>query len=301
MFGENISDRNGRAFEYVIVDHIFKSHIGNRLTKRALRDQERDGIKKQELPSKLLIFFDVGAQAICDWLKTTYNNIFPCEIDRLPDSEAQKGDVTDIRIIRTGYPNINLSIKNNHHALKHQRPPSLMQQVGISKKSIEDLSYRQDLQNIFNEFYSHVNSVCSSAIKFKELDIIQPGFINNNLYTPVCSLVASNLSKQFDDPQKCSIFFSFLVGNIDFIKIVLSNNELNITNFSAISKPSQCKVEHDPANGSYIFLHFNNGWSISMRLHTASSRMGQLGGTPSTKFDTQAITTTLNSIRISIN
>ncbi len=39
-------------------------------------------------------------------------------------------------------------------------------------------------------------------------------------------------------------------------------------------------------NKQYVLLSFDNGWEISMRLHTASS---QLKNSPSLKFDTKAL------------
>jgi hypothetical protein len=39
-------------------------------------------------------------------------------------------------------------------------------------------------------------------------------------------------------------------------------------------------------NKQYVNLIFDNGWEISMRLHTASS---QLKNSPSFKFDTKAL------------
>ena len=73
-------------------------------------------------------------------------------IQRLKDSAAVAGDVTDIRI---GYGNNivkNISLKHNHDACKHQRPAVLIKnQLGIQDPNL-DRQYRNELKLIENEF-----------------------------------------------------------------------------------------------------------------------------------------------------
>lgn len=288
MAAENISDQNGRSFEYSIVTE-FAKQPGVSLTERAIADQSRDKSKFDTLPAELRHRFEIAAAAIVNILTMKEYFIAGSLIDRLPDTDAMAGDVTDIRLtLKNGKP-INLSIKNNHHALKHQRPPSLMQQLGFPKKSAEDLTYRRDLQNAFNDFYRAAGGISATAENFRDIEALSPGFIDSNLYGPVCDLVFRNLKHFLQNQDCCRKFFTFLVGNTDYIKIVLSGESLEITDFYAIPAPTQCEVTQNPAQRSYIYLHFNNGWIISLRLHTASSRMGSYGDTPSTKFDTQPV------------
>ena len=285
---ENISDRNGRAFEKLVVDAILNLNPNNNLTQRAQNDQKRDIERVRQLPCELSDRFIQASQKICTWLNDTYGDFCPCTIDRLPDSCAIEGDVTDIRITSQDDSNINISLKNNHRAIKHQRPSALIQQLGISRGNQKDVEYRDALKNIYTSFYTNAYELSSNAINFRDLVAIDPNFILDHLYTPVCTLVASYINKLMSNPDICLTYFQFLVGRTDYIKVILIDGSLEIINFSAIQFPTKCVVSH---NGSYIYLDFNNGWRISMRLHTAASAMGMLGKTPSLKFDTQPIAT----------
>ncbi len=285
---ENISDKNGRAFEYIIAVEL-AALPGNTLTPRAVADQGRDGEKFFELPENMQTRFLAGAKALVAQLKELEIPVEGISIDRLPDSAAQQGDVTDICLIGRDGKSVNLSIKNNHSALKHQRPPSLMQQLNFSKGLPEDVIYRQELQRVFNGFYAQAQTVAPNAVNFRDVESASLGSINRYLYEPVCALVARNLARYLHDRNRCQFFFMFLVGNTQYLKCILKGDSIEVTDFSAIGIPTACTVSHSAEQPSYIFLGFNNGWQISMRLHTAASAMGNMGGTPSTKFDTQPI------------
>ena len=67
-------------------------------------------------------------------LGITVNSITNTKItvDRLPDTAARGGNPTDINIMFNN-GQVNLSIKHNHRAVKHQRPSALAQQCGFIK------------------------------------------------------------------------------------------------------------------------------------------------------------------------
>jgi hypothetical protein len=295
----NISDQHGRAFEYAIAATLGECPNSS-LSSRATRDQERDKVKYGNLPDRMKQRFARAAKALVLSLSQTGHRMSGFSIDRLPDDAAKKGDVTDIRLEWSDGKTLNLSIKNNHHALKHQRPPSLMQQLGYPKKHPMDIKYRSDLSEVFAAFYRSANEVAPSAVNFRDVNAIQLGFVDNYLYSPVCGLAARYLAAELKKPQQCKTFFAFLVGRIDYVKVILKGDALEITDFSAIELPTECKVSQEDGRASYIYLNFNNGWALSLRLHTASSKMGKLGGTPSTKFDTQPVKMPLKMYRVGI-
>ncbi len=292
MAKENVSDRNGRAFEAIVVKTIYNGADRNQLTSEAQKDQERDLGRINDLPEYLYNTFANASRAISKWLTDTYPDIFPCTIDRLPDSCAKAGDVTDIRIMPfNSQQTINISLKNNHHAVKHQRPSALIQQLGIPKGNSIDREYRAKLNEIYRAFYQNATSINPNAINFRDLTSIDSDFVLDNLYSPVCSLVANYIQKYICNQETCLTYFQFLIGKVDYIKMIRMDESLEITDFSAYQLPSSCLVKYDIEKRSYIYLDFNNGWRISMRLHTASSRMGALGSTPSLKFDSQPVET----------
>ena len=295
---ENISDQTGRAFEFAIVSELTRLS-GVTLTSRASDAQIRDSAKFEALDSSRKRLFQEAAKALVKML--VENGVNSASVDRLSDDEAAAGDVTDIRITPIGkHPVINLSIKNNHHALKHQRPPSLMQQLGFGKGSSQDCGYRAQLQSVFDSFCVASKRLVPDAKKFSQLKDVDHEFINRQLYAPVCELVTATLRKHLANSIVCQTYFRFLVGNTDYIKVVLSQGQLEITHFDQIPMPSTCTVDYSSANPGYIYLTFDNGWKISMRLHTASSRLAEQGQTPSTKFDTQPMLMPLQSTYIQL-
>ena len=294
----NISNQTGRAFEYAIVNELAKLP-GVSLTDRAAMAQRRDKPKFERLEPLQSNEFCHASRVLAQTFTAPPYAIGAATIDRLTDNDARKGDVTDIRIQPSlaRHP-INLSVKNNHFALKHQRPPSLMQQLGFVKGSDADIEYRVKLQEIFDSFHRTGKSICPSARLFRELKDIDQGFIDRCLYAPVCRLVSSTLRSYLADSIACQTFFSFLVGNIDFIKVILYHGCLEFENFSQIALPSCCRVGFSHESPSYVFLAFDNEWEISMRLHTASSRLASIGKIPSLKFDTQAMNMPVQRTRI---
>lgn len=285
----NISDQTGRAFEYVIVKELAMLP-GVSLTDRAKVAQLRDKPKFESLEDSRREELSLASRALVRTLCAPPFTIGNSIIDRLQDNEAIAGDVTDIRIQSSGSrPPINLSVKNNHFALKHQRPPSLMQQLGFVKGGQVDIEYRRKLNKIFQSFYSAANHLCPNAKLFSDLKNVDDLFIDRCLYAPVCDLVSSVLKMKLCDSNTCKTFFRFLVGYTDYVKVVLHQGRLEFTNFSQIVIPTSCIVQYTPASPNYIFLTFDNNWKISMRLHTANSKLGKTSGTPSVKFDTQPL------------
>lgn len=286
---ENVSDQHGRAFEYAITCQLSQIH-GAVLTIRAMEDQERDAARFGQLPQELAEHFTAGAQCIANHIHCLLppgTDIENVQIDRLPDTAgtAAESNVTDIQLGFRNHIHLNLSIKNNHFALKHQRPPSLMQQLGFAKNSLEDIEYRTGLNQVYAIFYQRARALSPDAVNFRDLTAIQPDFIDTNLYAPVCDYVIRQLTERLVTPETCRHFFSFLVGETDFTKIILLRSHIEVMRFNAIPMPTECTVQHLANTNNYILLFFDNGWQMSLRLHTASSVMGD--STPSLKFDTQ--------------
>lgn len=274
----NLSSRNGRAFEYIVVSEIRRSLSAHQIqiTARALQAQQKDQQKYLDLPTASQRKYQKAAERIFDWLEREFSiSSRVLSIDRLSDDDARRGDVTDIRIT-TSSRQINLSIKHNHKALKHQRPASTTQHCGYPAKSSEDLQFRENYKAIIETF----KGVSRNIHYFRELD---EGVILNYLYVPICDLVAQSINELCLQAVHSNHLFTFLVGKTDFYKIIFNEqqNELRIQSFS---KPSFVNSVIAQSVQSYVYLNFSNSWKVSMRLHTASSR---IANNPSLKFDTQ--------------
>lgn len=277
----NISNRNGRALEYKVVDFLMSQNSMFKVTLKpqALRDQERDIVNYQDIPEGLKESYSQCAKVVHNWLEKKIKGR-DLVIDKLTDDEAKKkGDVTDIRIF-SGEEIINLSIKHGHGALKHQRPPTTAQRCGCAKGSKEDIGFRKGYKVIIDNFLTLSKKLAPTARKFNDLLCLDKEFIFDHLYLPICKYVTKTINELCVGKERTQALFSFLVGTTSFYKIIDHDDKVCILDFNSIGLPD--KVIARMEGKSYIYLDFSNGWELSLRLHTASSKLGN-----SLKFDTQ--------------
>lgn len=281
------SNLHGRTLEYLITDIITVKYSGASLTKQAQLSQARDAGKLKNLHPPLLAELNKAACGLNTWLNNKFNlsNQTTIDVDRLPD---KSGNVTDICLTLNGGQQINLSLKHNHKALKHQRPFRTPLHCGYSKTSSEMVKFQTTYQGITQNFMQVVGGVKY----FKELP---NDLIKKHLYIPVCELV-SNFVNTYSSTCSSNLF-QYLVCN-NYYKIVVNSNKhiLEIQEFAQITNHTQVIASNDSSRKNcYIDLTFNNDWIISMRLHSASSK---LKTNPSLKFDTKAKETQIPFITI---
>lgn len=273
----SLSNNRGRALEYAVTDELLKKTNSN-LAHKSFSSHSRDLNHFEKLKPTYKLRFRNAASLFAEWFTKKYDFQEPV-IKKLDDFSGTKGNVSDISI-----DNINISIKHNHLALKHQRPGALPQQCGYKKGSEEDIVYRKKYKSITQNFLLKSSTRFPNFLTFKEVKETDPTFIEDNLYEPVCNLVSGFIENNCSQNQeKTDHLFRFLVGRTDFLKLIVTKNNIQILDFSSIKSPKSlfCKTR----NKSYIDLHFENEWKVSMRLHTASSRLK----TVSLKFDTQPL------------
>lgn len=285
----NISDQMGRALEYAIVEYFIDNTDGIAPIGATLHDQVREKVKFDGLTDEQQAHYELSAEKIFEWAGNEWDlaGSKDVNIERLPDSAAKQGDVTDIRLTIDGEIH-NLSIKHNHTALKHQRPGSLPQQCGFAKKTEEDKDYRKKYQTLKDTFLENVEANFPHFTEFNEIKAEEGNFINKNLYDPICSLYTEFLNEHGKNPEVAQFFFSFLVGMMDFYKLVVYAEHIEVMEFAEM--PSVKRLDAEQVSDSYINVDFFNGWKISMRLHTASSRFEGV----SLKFDTQPLDIDVN-------
>ena len=292
------SNTNGRALEFIIVKYLSESLHNCQLSHRAKIDQERDKLKFDSLSPTMQEYYLLAATKIHKWLTSKIHNLKEdIQIDRLSDADARKGNPSDISISTSDNQVINISLKHNHKATKHQRPSALPQQVGIIKGSELDVKYRIEYAAICNTFYKTVMSINSNITKFSEIKEIAPNIINSKLYKPVCCHVKQFLSNYCTDTN-ITTFFKFIVGNTNFYKATVdTSGNVEIIEFLNVEIPTAFTIEQ--ASESYLNLKFSNNWEFSMRLHNGSSRIhGCDKSGCSLKFDTKLINDILPKYQI---
>lgn len=271
-----VSDLNGRLLEYLIVKEISDNHKCT-LSESTINNQIRDVDKVDMVDKKLLSKFLRSSIQIRLWLLQRID-LENSSVSRHSDSSGISGDVSDITINNSiTDQKINLSIKHNHLALKHQRPASTPQQIGISKGSIEDQLFRSEYGKIFDEFKFKSKSLNPRVTLYSDVVELIPTF----LYTPMCNLVSDFLNKNGNDSTKSNNYMRFLIGNTNFTKIVVNEKDISLYKFQDL--PDSISMNSYLISDKNIIVDFQNGIKVNMRIHTASSRFE----TNSLKFDTQ--------------
>lgn len=286
-----ISNTLGRAFEYALCQKIVSYFTNITLTDRAIFEQGKDKNYYDSLSSVEKIKYDIATNRICsEWLNSKILASKTYTLDRLPDSAGVNGDVTDIRL-ETSDSIVNISLKHNHNALKHPRLTRVPKWIDIDS----DSKYASDYNNIWNSFLSKANNLSSTATLFSELIDIDNEFVFNNLYDPLCNLVSNYLSQNIKTSSQVESLFKFMVGKYNFYKIIDTRDYILIQDFIDLKIPTNVKI--NKIDKSYIQMIFNNGVILTLRLHTASSRIS----TKSVKFDVRGSFDNIDSIIINKN
>jgi len=308
-----VSDRHGRAYEYRVAKAAFSRLRGMYpgkavMTPRARSEQRRGKEQFESLGEGLRNQFESSASKVAEWLannklrdvesmefersgglltgfydgETGSEEISRVELDRIPDMAGVRGDVTDIRIrffSKGGVASVNISLKHRHEALKHPRLTRVPEWVGLANTR-EAKKYREGYESIWDSFFKRSKALSPGAKRFRELKAIDSGFIEDKLYKPLYALVANFLEQNIKSPTQVQQMFDFMVGKFDYIKFVEHDGKIEVRDFSGIPKPNSVKIEY--TGTGYLHLHFDNGWVISGRLHTATQWLDK-----SIKFDMQ--------------
>lgn len=286
-----ISNTLGRAYEYALCKNIQSLFSNVSFTDRALEEQSKDVSHYKSLSESEKQAYDLSASKICNnWLNSKILSTQNYLLDRLPDSAGVNGDVTDIRI-QNDSSTLNISLKHNHNALKHPRLTRVPTWVGISK----DVNYKNSYDTCWTNFIKKSKELAPSATLFRELVNLEKDFIFDNLYNPLCSLVSSYLVKNTLTSPQVQSLFKFLVGKYSFYKIIDTKDCILIQDFIDMPMPTSVKIMQ--TDKSYIQMNFDNGVVLTLRLHTASSRIS----TKSVKFDVRGSFDNMKSLTITKN
>jgi len=272
----SLSNLHGRVLELCVVKE-FEKVLNNKLilSEKTIQDNIRDTEKLNEIKIDKLNHFKSSSVKIVKWIIEHIGKFDSnLKLERLSDEEGKKGDVTDIRLTYDE-KTLNISLKNNHLATKHQRPGPTPKHIGLTSDSEEAKHFKIQYQKINFDFFNFVKSKNQNFEKYNEVE----EYKLEHLYEPICNLVSDLLNKH---KQRSKDYLLFLIGNVFFKKIVLFKNYFQISSFDNIPETQRMKSWVERKN--YVIVEFNDDILLSMRLHTASSRLSKGG---SLKFDTQ--------------
>lgn len=223
------------------------------------------------------------------------NDIITLSINK--DSDAEGGDVRDIIISRSSIRwDIGLSMKHNHFAAKHSR---LSPNIDFGMKWYGS-PCSNDYWNAVNPIFDRLKELKNNKIAWHDMSDKE-----DIVYLPLVTAFINELQNAYmKDKTVTSRLISYLLGVRDFYKVVAIDKK-QLTEFQAFNLRGELNqngkrttatllipqadlpteiiaLRFKPSSKSTAELYLNNGWSLSFRIHNASTIVE-----PSLKFDVQ--------------
>ncbi|UOR89557.1 HaeIII family restriction endonuclease [Helicobacter pylori] len=209
------------------------------------------------------------------------------------DKLGEMGDIRDILIYFDRFC-IGLSIKHNHDALKHSR---LSKDLDFGKKWL-GVGVSQNYKDTIKPLFERLENAKKEGMLWRDFPNKE-----QEIYAPLLQAFKKEVlrideNKKNKVPQK---MVEYLLGKYDFYKAILLEREQktkleayhfhNTLNHSVKNKPKRIiplsklptrmiYFDFKPKSFNTLELVLNEGWSFSLRIHNASSRVE-----PSLKFD----------------
>lgn len=311
----NKSNDNGRAFEYACIKELKHSISVYRpviVNEKSIEASKRAWLSISNEQQEMLI---IASKAFIKLLFDAEPRILEyesksdvVELSINKDSDAEVGDVRDIIIKREEISwDIGLSMKHNHFAAKHSR---------LSAK----IDFGQKWYNLScsDEYWSKITPIFKTLCHLKELKCAWRDMNDkeSSVYLPLLNAFVQEIERAYSVDRKISQrLISYLLGIKDFYKVV-SVDRKQLTEFQCFNlrgelnqsgKMRKAKViipvadlpdeiislRLKPNSSNTVEMFLNNGWSLSFRIHNASTIVE-----PSLKFDIQFIGVPSNIITI---
>jgi len=295
----------GKAFEYALLSQ-FEEKLKNKTNIKVIKNSSFkiskdcfENTTKTE-QSEYLLSASFAVNFIMDIEPRLSNDINKDDIlqlEILSDHHGKSGDVRDVLAIRLLQKwEIGVSAKNNHKAVKHSR---LSENIDFGKKWLGTKASKEYFNNITPIFkkLSKIREESDAKKKWNEL-----GDYHSSIYIPILNAFIKEIKNLYekDSIKTASNLVSYLVGNKDFYKVIKSKNcveiqaynlngTLNLPFNKIIPKYKTPKVplptkiidiNFKENSKTTIVITMNNDWTLSFRIHNASSRVE-----PSLKFD----------------
>ncbi|GAA9457833.1 hypothetical protein UBN111_08100 [Helicobacter pylori] len=209
------------------------------------------------------------------------------------DKLGEMGDVRDILIYFDRFC-IGLSIKHNHEAIKHSR---LSKDLDFGEKWL-GVRVSQNYKDTIKPLFERLENAKKEGMLWRDFPNKE-----QEIYAPLLQAFKKEVlrideNKKNKVPQK---MVEYLLGKYDFYKAILLEREQktkleayhfnNTLNRSVKNKPKRIiplsklptrmvYFDFKPESFNTLELVLNEGWSFSLRIHNASSRVE-----PSLKFD----------------
>lgn len=298
-----IQTRNGKAFEYACLQSLNNALSG---TQEVVIEQnsalevamEKYHGSSEEMRNNMDLGADAATRVILrlePQLTTPLSNV-PLFLSIQEDARGQQGDVRDVLCIRRQNEwEIGLSCKHNHTAIKHSRLSRTID-FGDSWFGIPNSQ----------DYFDEINPLFDELDELKERGELWRNIENKEerIYVPLLKAFIRELERLNNNnpgliPER---LLQYLLGSNDFYKVIThdrrkvtqvqafnlygtlnrnSGKERPIVNVPQLIMPTRffdISFKRDSRNT--IEVTCDNGWTVSLRIHNASSRVE-----PSLKFD----------------
>lgn len=216
------------------------------------------------------------------------NDILQLEI--LSDEHGKSGDIRDVLAIRLLQKwEIGVSAKNNHEAVKHSR---LSATIDFGEKWLGVKTSKEYFGTVIPIFSNLEKIRKESGAKKKWSEL---GDYHSSVYIPILKAFIKELKNLYkkDSAKVASNLVAYLVGNKDFYKVIKRKNNVEIYAYNingTLNLPfkdilPKYKTPKIPLPTEIVSIAFkeeskttaivtmNNDWTLSFRIHNASSRV----------------------------
>lgn len=310
---KGIQTNNGKAFEYACVDSLYRMFSDNQevvveespqletargFFENAPADLKESIIKAADAASRVIVRLEPQ-------LAYPEENS-PLYLSLQTDAKGQAGDVRDVLCVRNqnGWE-VGFSCKHNHHAVKHSR---LSATIDFGKEWFDipcSYTYFIKAGSLFGELKE-----MRDTSKVAETPMLWANVENkaDRYYKPVLNAFMEEIQRL--DKENPGIIperlIRYLIGRNDFYKVI-ADDKGSFTRVEAINIKGTLNqkagthapivkvpllklpdriyhIGYKPNSDNTIQIVCNEGWEISMRIHSASSKVE-----PSLKFDVNLI------------
>ncbi len=296
------SNNQGRAYEYawclaleqklsVFKKVIVDKQNGFNACYRAYESLEKSLQKRYLESAKQGVLLLLDCEPLLSEVIGSSQNEITLSLQK--DKLGEIGDVRDILVYFDRFC-IGLSIKHNHDALKHSR---LSKDLDFGKKWL-GVGVSQNYKDTIKPLFERLENAKKEGMLWRDFPNKE-----QEIYAPLLQAFKKEVLRIDEDkknkvPQK---MVEYLLGKYDFYKAILLEREQktkleayhfnNTLNRSVKNKPKRIiplsklptrmiYFDFKPKSFNTLELVLDEGWSFSLRIHNASSRVE-----PSLKFD----------------
>ncbi|GAA7849483.1 restriction endonuclease [Helicobacter pylori] len=296
------SNNQGRAYEYawclaleqklsVLKKVIVDKQNGFNACYRAYESLEKSLQERYLESAKQGVLLLLDCEPLLSEVIVSSQNEITLSLQK--DKLGEIGDVRDILIYFDRFC-IGLSIKHNHDAVKHSR---LSKDLDFGKKWL-GVGVSQHYKDTIKPLFERLENAKKEGMLWRDFPNKE-----QEIYAPLLQAFKKEIlrideNKKNKVPQK---MVEYLLGKYDFYKAILLEREQktkleayhfnNTLNRSVKNKPKKIiplsklptrmiYFDFKPKSFNTLELVLNEGWSFSLRIHNASSKVE-----PSLKFD----------------